>query len=181
MIKQNIYNNIILSILGIILGIIICVIDPSKLLAVIFTCAGIFTVFCAIISLLELKQSKSEKEKNYVLISAIVMLAIGLLLIIYPNWIATIICGVFLLALPIYRIIINNNRLNALKKEATKLILGVILIFFGVGSVVKILLYIAGGIVILVSTLLLVYSIILLVKINKKDKKNKEDNDVIDV
>ena len=67
------------------------------------------------------------------------------------------------------------------KKELVKIILGIVLILCGVGSVVKVMLYIIGGIVIALSLAYLAYTLIIYLKFRQKEKKEREENEVIDV
>ena len=67
------------------------------------------------------------------------------------------------------------------KKELVKLILGIVLILCGVGSVVQVMLYIIGGIVIALSIAYLIYNLVIILKIKSKEKKEREENEVIDV
>ena len=115
------------------------------------------------------------------MVIAITLIVAGAILLIFPNTVATIIAGTILLVAPLYNIFTSYNKKEIFKKELIKLILGVILILCGVGSIVKVFLYIIGGLAILLSLLYMIYNIIIYIKINKAYKKNKQENDVIDV
>ena len=47
---------------------------------------------------------------EFVSIIAIALIIIGAILLIYPTMLATIIAGVLLIAVPIYNIVISNNK-----------------------------------------------------------------------
>ena len=173
--------NIVLSLLGIVIGLLFCVADPEQFLKFIFIAVGIFIILNFIPLLLTSIVLEQGKEKTILLIYCFIEMTVGLLLIIYPNTIAYIIAGAFLIVLPIARIVFSKDHLEVFKKELIKLVLGVILIACGVSAAMQIVLYIIGGIIILASLSYMVYNIVLMIKINRIEKKEREDNEVIDV
>ncbi len=181
MAKQQVIYNIIISGLGILLGLLFCFTDPHQFLRIVFTFFGIFIIVNALPSLFTLHYLTNEKEKNISIIISILMIAVGLLLIIYPHTVAYIISGCFLILLPLYKIIVNKDHLKTFKKEIVKLVAGVLLIICGIGTITNIILDIMGGIIIVLCIIYIIYNIILLIQLCKKEKKEKIDNDIIDV
>ncbi len=181
MIKQQILYNILISVLGVILGLLFCFTDPNRFIRIIFAGFGIFIIINALPGLFALNYAISEKEKTTSIIISIIMIVVGMFLIIYPHTIAYIISGCFLIVLPLYRILTSKNHMETFKKELVKLIAGVLLIICGIGTITSIILYILGGTIIVLSVIYMIYNIVLYIQINKKNKKDKIDNDVIDV
>lgn len=180
MIKNNLTYNIIVSIIGMFVGLIICVINPEQLLGFIFTILGVIIILFALPGLFK-NDIYDKKERVETKTISIISIVIGAILIFYPQTIALIITGIFLIIMPIYRIISANEHYLTFKKELTRLIIGSVVLIFGIGSTIKIILYVVGGLIILLSLIYCIYNIVLLCKVNKKEKKEQEDNEVIDV
>ena len=180
MYKQQIAYNIIVSILGIIVGILLCFADPNDLLRFIFVGIGIFIVISGISSLLMNKYS-FENEKNTNMVIGIIQMILGFVMIFYPHSIANIIVGILLIALPIYKILSNNNKKETLKKETIKLIIGLVILICGIGSAINVILDILGINVIALCTIYIIYNIIILIKTNKVLKQEQEDDEIIDL
>ena len=86
-----------------------------------------------------------------------------------------------MVALPVYKILSNNDKKETLKKEAVKLAIGLVILVCGIGSAINVILDILGIIIIAICVLYIIYNIILLIKVNKKDKQEQDDNQIIDV
>lgn len=181
MFKQNFIINVITSILGIVLGLLLCFSDAEDFLRFVFAGVAIYMFLLAIPSLILISKEENPKEKTRIYVIAFTLIAIGLVLLIYPKMVATIIGGTLLLIIPLYNIISSKDKKEMFKKELVKIILGIVLILCGVGSVVKVMLYIIGGIVIALSLAYLVYTLIIYLKLRHKEKKEREENEVIDV
>ena len=179
--KSTFLTNLILSLFGILIGITFFFINSETLLRLIFILVGLYVVFLSIPGFITFSSIAEKKERNITLISSIIIASVGLALIIYPHMVVELIAGVFFIFLPIYRIIVSQDKKDTFKKELVKICLGVILILCGFGSVFQVLLYIIGWLAILLSLLYMIYNIIIYIKINKAYKKNKQENDVIDV
>ena len=180
MYKQQITYSIIVSLLGIIVGLLFCFTDPNDFLRFIFVGIGIFVVISGVSSLL-MNKYYFENEKNTNMILAIIQVVLGFVMIVYPHSIANIIVGVLLVALPVYKILSNNDKKETLKKEAVKLAIGLVILVCGIGSAINVILDILGIIIIAICVLYIIYNIIILIKVNKKDKQEQDDNEIIDV
>ena len=179
MYKQQITYNIIASLLGIIIGLLFCFTNPNEFLRFIFAGIGIFIIVSGVSSLLMNKYSIGY-NKNSNLIIGVIQIILGFVMIIYPHNIANIIVGTLLIILPIYKVLTSNDHKEALKKEAVKLTIGLIILVCGIGSTINVILDILGIIIIVLSTIYIIYNIIILIKANKKDKQEQEDNEIID-
>ena len=179
--KRYFIYNIVLSILGLFIGLLFIIADPEQFLKFVFIAIGIYIILTMIPLIFSLHLLGQGKERTIIFIYCLIQIAVALLLIIYPHTIAYYIAGAFLIVLPIIRIIFDKNHFETFKKEIVRLILGTILIVGGIGVTVQIILYIIGGLIMLCSLLYIVYTIILWSKVNKQEKINREQNDVIDV
>lgn len=178
--KNNITYNIVLSLISIFIGLITCIINPEQLLNFIFVIIGVVIIVNSVLGLYNARLC-DIKERNELLVFNTISIIVGCILIFYPQTVALIIAGIVLIAIPVYRIITNKYHYLTFKKEISKLIIGSILITFGIATTMKIFFYVVGGLIILIGTVCLVRNIILLIKLNKKEKKQREDSEVIDV
>ncbi len=179
--KHSFIINLITSLFGILLGLLLFFSNAEKLLQFVFAAIAIYLFFLAIPSLILISKEENSKEKTKIMVIAITLIVIAAILLIYPTTIATIVAGAFLLVIPVYNIITCSDKKMAFKKEFIKLVLGLVLILCGIGTIVQVVLYIIGGLVILVSLYYLIYSLIIYIKNVRKHKKFNEENEVIDV
>lgn len=179
--RNNYIYNIILSILSAVIGLLFIVVDPAEFLRLIFVFVGIFVIISALPSLFTLAVKEKSKEENILLVYTIIIVAVGILLITCPYTIAYVIGGIILLVIPLYRIATSIDKIQTLKKEIVKLVLGIILIVGGLGTTIRAILYVLGAVIIALSIAYLIYNAVLLFKLNKKEKKEQKDNEVIDV
>lgn len=179
--KHSFIVNLLTSLFGIALGLLIIFSDADKVLNFVFGAIAIYLFLLAIPSLILISKEENSKEKTKVMVIAITLIVAGAILLIFPNTVATIIAGTILLVAPLYNIFTSYNKKEIFKKELIKLILGVILIVCGVGSIVKVFLYIIGGLVTLASLYYLGYNLVVYIKNVRKHKKFNEENEVIDV
>ena len=181
MLKQQVLSNIIMSILVFIFGLILCFADSEKLLNFILVAIGLFVIFNGFLYLLAMKYSFTDKERNNNLIFSIVCFTVGFALLVFRFLVAYIFVGCVLIALPIYKIIVNKEHFESLKKEFVKIIIGLLVIICGLSYSFKSILIVAGIVVMVLSIIYIIYNLILLVKISKLEKKEEKDNDIIDV
>lgn len=181
MIKQQFLSNIILSILVFLFGLVLCFADSEQLLNFILVSVGLFVILNGFLSLFSMKYSLNEKERTNNLIAAIIFFAVGFTLLVFRYIVAYIFVGCVLIAFPIYRIIISDNKIETLKKEFVKIIVGILVIICGLSYTLKSILVVSGIVVMGLSLIYIIYNTILLIKINNQEKKEQEENDIIDV
>jgi len=181
MIKQRAFQNILVSILTIVVGILLCFANSEDILRAVFITIGIIIIWGGITSLFSNKYIVDEKERNISFIISMITIVTGFLLIYLYNQVAQLIVGVFLIALPLVKIISFKEHNEVFKKELSKIIIGVIVLVCGIGSIMNIILKILGIVVILLSLIYMIYNIYLIIKVNKIEKQEQEDSEVIDV
>lgn len=181
MIKQRAFQNVLVSILTIVVGILLCFANSEDILRVVFIAIGIIIIWGGITSLFSNRYIVDEKEKNISFIISMITIITGFLLIYLYNQVAQLIIGFFLIALPTVKIISFNDHKEVLKKELFKIIIGVIVLVCGIGSIMDIILKILGVVVIILSLIYMIYNIYLIIKINKIERQEIEDSEVIDV
>ena len=181
MYKQNLIINIITSIFGILLGLLLCFSEAEDFLRFVFGAISIYLLFLSIPNLIFINRFTDKNERIQNMVISIIMIVMACLLIFYPTTVATFIVGTVLVVIPIYKLIVASNKKETLKKEIIKLVLGVVLLLFGVSTFVKIILYILGGLVIALSLIYLVYGIYIYIKLSRHTKRQEEENEVIDL
>jgi hypothetical protein len=181
MVKQRAFQNILISILTIVVGILLCFANSQEILRVVFITMGIIIIWGGITSLFSNKYIVDEKERNITFVISMVTIIVGFLLIYLYNQVAQLIVGVFLVALPIVKIITFKDHKDVLKKELSKIIIGIIVLVCGIGSIMDIILKILGVVVIILSLIYMIYNIYLIIKVNKIERQEQEDSEVIDV
>ena len=181
MIKERAVQNMLVSFLSIIVGILLLAADSNEILRFVFVTIGIISIVSGISSILRNKYIMDEKERNTSLVISIITIAIGVLLIYQYNQIVHLIVGVFLIALPLYKIIVFKEHKEVFKRELSKIIIGVIVLICGFASIMNVILDILGIIVIILALIYMIYNIYIVIKNNKAEKLQQEENEVIDV
>ena len=141
------------AILGIAIGCILLWVPVSTLVWFAFIVLGVITLVSSIPGVV---QAVSEIRGRYGILNlvlAIIPMVLGLSLIFWQNSILMILIGVYLLALPIYRVVISADWKNQLRMELPRLILGVILILIGPGAAFDLMFRIAGWVVLILSVI----------------------------
>lgn len=181
--KKGIFTSsqLAIGIIGLIVGILfICI--PNSIINYAFICLGIILILQAIPYLLLSATNGLHDQLSIVSFGiSILNIVLGIILITSSNMVVSIIAGVVLIALPIYRIIVSNNKIEQLKNDLFRLILGLVMIVLGPGKAFSIILQIIGGILCAFCLYLIIRSCILMAKEKKVEKKQKEDSEVIDV
>ncbi len=173
------YGLITTTLIQIFFGLILIFISPATLLWVIFTIIGILVILSNIPNLLNgLANYSVSKEYKVMTISSIISIILGIIMIFWQNEIFSVIVAIWLLVLPLYRIIISNYKKMQLKKEALKLSLGIIVLIVGPLQSIEIIFKVIGIIVIAFT---IVYFIASLILMKKNKSVDVDKNDYIDV
>ena len=160
MIKKQLLTKIIVStassiLLGLLLILLPILLPISKLISIVFIVLGVITVINYIPSLIAGIRNISTPDGVGDLISAILGIAIGGVMIFYQGVLLTVLAAIFLIALPLLRILLAHDHMAALRSEILRIILGIVLIAFlpalvgAMDLIVKIILIAIGSIIIL--------------------------------
>ncbi len=147
--KKTLYIRLIFTTLALVLiGILLITIDGAKVVNILSIILGIVLIVFGILNIIE------TPKNNKGLVLAILQFILGVSLILNHTMIVSIISGVFLIGLPIIYITLSKKLWKeTLMIQLPSLILGLLLITFGLGTLVDILfdilgyLSIVGGIV----------------------------------
>ena len=160
MIKKQLLTKIITStitsiLLGVLLILLPILLPVSKLIHIAFIILGVITIINYIPSLLSGIKNIATLDGKSDLIGAILGIAIGAVMIFYQGTLLTVLASVFLIALPLLRILLARDHMAALRGEILRILLGIVLIAFlpalvgAVDLIVKIILTVIGVIIIL--------------------------------
>lgn len=137
--------------LGVIAGILLISIPTAFLLNLVFMIMGVVTIVFNLPTLLmALSTADSAIGKTTLVLSAVSVL-VGFLMIFWHSSLLMILLGVYMIAMPIIRIVQALDRETQLKAELPKLILGAVLILLGPASLLDILFDVAGAVIIVFS------------------------------
>ena len=161
--KKNLLIRLIAIVaITIILGIVLLLLDGSMITSFLFILLGGLLLIDGIIGLV------NDKFTNkYFIISNIISIVLGLLLMFNFHNIINIIIAIWFIAFPIVDIIKDKtDKKETFKKQLPKMIVGLIIILFGIGGFVDILLKIVGWCSIAFGVIYLILGLISLSKHN---------------
>lgn len=182
--KKSVLAEIIISLVfGLIFGglvLFLSTLGADTIIKWVLIVTGIIIVITNIAPLIRGIVNLAHKEKGGlfdVIVSAIAM-ALGIVMIVYQNAIVstiiTVLLAIYLIVLPIIRIVIAPSKKEQLSKEWIRILIGAILIVFlpailgAADAIIKILLMVAGIVIIALTVLSFVLSLIAYIKATKK-------------
>lgn len=116
------------------------------------------------------KAVEADKRFIFDLVIATINVILGMLFIFNHGLAVSIVFGVFLIVLPIIRIIISDNKKNQLIKEIPFFIIGALMLFNVADVVFRIAIIAFGGILVIIGIVNIILS-----NITVKPKKNNDD------
>lgn len=144
------------GILGVLLGILLLAIDFFKILSLIFIIVGIFTLIANLPAFI---YSLTSANVPGIITSLLPILA-GVLMIFWHNSVLFYILGLYLIILPIVRILTAYDKSMHLRMELPRIVIGFLLLLIGPGTVINTFFDVAGYVVIAISLLLTIVGII---------------------
>lgn len=155
-IKKNTFiSSMIIAAIGLTIGIVLTVCG-NTIASTIFIILGIFVIINSIPTFISSLAALPDKNALVVFVMSAVSLIMGFVMIFFRNEVFTIIVGIYLLLLPIYRIITASDKKAQFTADAPSIILGLVLILVGPG---KLIVYV-GIVMIAVSVVYAIYSLI---------------------
>lgn len=143
-----------LGIISIIIGILFCAIKTDLLLKIAFYIIGALVIVNGAISLY-----RSFKMKNTLsIVFDIIDIVFGICLIFFHKTFMLVLIAIYLVAIPIYRIIKNPKHMEQFYRELPRFILALVLILFTPEGILNILFIVIGVILIIVGIVLAIGS-----------------------
>ena len=182
--KKSVLAEIIISLVfGLIFGglvLFLSTLGADTIIKWVLIVTGIIIVITNIAPLIRGIVNLAHKEKGGlfdVIVSAIAMV-LGIVMIVYQNAIVstiiTVLLAIYLIVLPIIRIVIAPSKKEQLSKEWIRILIGAILIVFlpailgAADAIINLLLMIVGIVIIALTVLSFVLSLIAYIKATKK-------------
>ena len=156
------------------IGLAFIVIPSKTLVDIIFTVLGVIIICLNLIPCIYYFMLGSKDSRYYpYAVLALISVVIGFVFIFNHNAILAIILGVWLVVLPIVRIILSKEKKKEILKAIPYFIAAILLFFIPAEAILDIVLKVFGGLLMALGVVGLVYNII----IDHKNKNNKDDND----
>lgn len=178
-VKKNVLASIIISlIIGVLIGVLLIVLaghlDVSFVIHWGLIITGIIVIISNIPSLVfGIVNIKSPRGIIDVIFS-VLGIVMGCMMIFRQGTVITVIVSIYLIVFPIIRILLADNKMDCLKSEWVKILLGVLLLMFlpallhAADTIVYYTLTIAGWLAIGISVLSFIISLVSLIKHSQK-------------
>lgn len=170
--KSSLATVLGIGVVGILAGIIIFIIPAAALLNFLCIVLGILTLFSGVPMLIRAIMNIKQKGGIFDIVMSALTVAFALALIFSRNFLVMIVCGVYLIALPLVRIVLSDEKKLQFKNELPSLIIGIVMVIAGPGKAVDFLFNIAGIVIIVLSAAYIVYGLIQYYR-NKKELGKK--------
>ena len=156
------------------IGLAFIVIPSKTLVDIIFTVLGVIIICLNLIPCIYYFMLGSKDSRYYpYAILALISVVIGFVFIFNHNAVLAIILGVWLVVLPIVRIILSKEKKKEILKAIPYFIAAILLFFIPAEAILDIVLKVFGGLLMALGVVGLVYNIV----IDHKNKNNNDDND----
>jgi len=183
--NNRIANRIISMIMGVLIGVALLIlagIGSETLVWLALVVWGVIIIIGNIPSLIYSIANIKEKDSIFDLIMSIVGIALGVGLIVSQNNVITVILAVYMIIFPLIRIILaKSNWAEQLKREALRIILGIVLLVFGgtlIGAgadILNLLLTIVGWVII---GLTVIFGVVEIIRIATSKEQPKADEPI---
>ena len=190
--KNLLIARIAVMIIGILTGVLLLVLGailkPSTVATIIhwgLIIYGVIIIIGNVPGLISGIANVNKPAGVFDLICSVLGIALGVAMIFYQGSILVALVAIYLIVFPLVRVLLAEKKAEQLKRELTRLILGVVLLVFvpnwttAIANVLQILLFIFGGLVILLSLVFGIIEIVRIAKAKEVDAPNA-DHVVVD-
>lgn len=132
------------ALIGLAIGLLLIILPVEWLLKAVFVIAGGATILCNLPGLVSGLLHFSTRAGQIAVMITGISIFIGFLMIFFHSDILMIVLGVYLLVLPMVRILISRDRGRQFKIELPKMLLGLVLVLIGPGKALEVLFDIVG-------------------------------------
>ena len=150
---------LIAALIGCAIGALLLWVDTSTLLWVIFVVLGIFTVISTLPGFITSIKNVKKKYGVLNLVLTSISLVLGIMMIFAQQYIVWLVAA-YLLVFPIIRIVIAKDHFAQTRTEAPLLILGIVMILVGFGTLTSVLFTVAGWTIIALSAIYFIFGTI---------------------
>ena len=170
--KKKFKQRIILALVGVVFGILLFFLKIENLINVITIILGVLFLIDDILKMLVSYPDKSVFGKSS-FIGAAIEAIFGLILCIFPGGVINIIFAIFLIVIPLVKIFLSEDKMATFKDELITIVLGIVLLFFGISSIIQVVRYICG-------TLVILYALYNMYLAYLDYKKAREEDNILD-
>lgn len=185
---NNIYEpqkvvNWIIPIVYILIGVAFVAIPSDVLLDIIFTVLGVIIILLNLIPCIYYFMLGSKDNKYYTnAVLSLVSIIIGFVFIFNHNAVLAVILGIWLVLLPILRIILSTEKKKEIKKAIPYFVAAILLFFIPATTILDIVLKVFGVLLMVLGVFYIIYNIVIDKKNNKDDDSNNSNTrNIIDV
>lgn len=159
--KNLLIARIAVMIIGILVGVLLIVLGGALTPATVATIIkwgliiyGIFIIIGNIPGLVSGIANANRPAGVFDLVSAVLGIALGIVMIFYHGSLLVAIVAAYLIIFPLLRVLLAERKGEQFKRELVRIIMGVVLLVFvpnwneAIANVLKILLFVSGGLVI---------------------------------
>lgn len=158
--KSLLIKMISIIIASLTLGILLLVLDGNMLVRILFIILGGLFIIDGVIGII-----KNYKNSPLLLVTSSISIILGILLMFNFHFIVNILIAIWFIVLPIVLIFQNkDNPKDETKIQLPRIILGTLILLFGIGSITEIILTILGWTIIVLSIAYLIFGVISLIK-----------------
>ena len=159
---------LIFAFLGLLTGMLLILISTDFLIKVIFIVMGILTVVYNIPGFVAGLVSIQTRTGLVTMLLSAVSIATGLIMIFWHSELLMLFLGAYMVIFPLVEILLSEDKVQRLKTELPKLIIGIVLLLVGPSKVMNVMFDVAGWIVI---GLTAIYVLIMLFTMMKKSNQ----------
>ena len=181
-IKKHVLASIIISlVIGLLIGAVLLALaghlDVSAILRWGLIITGIIVIVCNIPSLIYGALNIKSGRGIFDVISAILGIGLGCMMIFMQGTVITVIVSVYLVALPVVRVLFAEDKSDCLKEEWVRILIGILLLVFlpallhAADTIVYYALKIAGWGAIGISVLSFIFSLVSFIRREKKARE----------
>ena len=157
-------SGIITSVISIIFGLLISLLSAfafEAMVEIVFSIIGIGIIASNLLPfIIAFKSMKYEKMYVLDFICSLISIVIGVLFIFEHTWIISLVCGIFLVIIPIVRIIASANKMLELKRQLPLFIVAILMFFNIASTILKIALIVIGAILAVLGVINLIMELV---------------------
>ncbi len=157
-------SGIVTSVISIIFGLLISLLSAfafDAMVEIVFTIIGVGIIVANIIPLIiAIQRLKLDNKYVVDLVFSILSIVIGAMFIFEHSAVISIVCGVFLVVIPLIRILLAPNKLLELKRQLPLFVVAILMFFNVAGAVLRIALIVIGALLAILGIVNLVIELI---------------------
>lgn len=166
--KSRYIGKVVLSCIILLMGLLLIFLPADGIVSFFLTICGVILILSNLPQCVYAWNAASKDKRYYIdAIASVISIVLGVLLILLPGLILNIIIAVWLIVMPLVRILLNQNPKVQLKKEIPYFLAAALLILFSFSGTLNVVVKIIGGCLILIALVYFVLSTMVYLKMKK--------------